>query len=135
MHDVVPYHEHDDADVREALAQALGERKVRLTDRRLLILFLACVTALTWLGVQQRSVDQAVARANRDREHFERAIIDNCRTNQKNTEKFNAFVDRIIASYATSPVLTPAQRQQRVDFFSGAKQSVPLCPPLGHQGG
>lgn len=118
-----------DADIREALAQALGERKVRLTDRRLLILFVCLVAALAWLGLQQRAANDAVHRANVDRQHFEQAAVLNCHANRRNTVKFNAFVGRIVEAYRTSPVLTPQQQRERADFFAGAKQVVPKCPP------
>ena len=107
-----------DDDVREALAQALGERKLRITDRRLLILFVCFVAALMFMGVQQQRMDRQ-----------QNALIINCNANRANTIAFNSFIDKITATYATSPVLNEAQRQSRIALLSGAKQHVPNCPP------
>lgn len=123
-----------DADVREALAQALGERKVRLTDRRLLVCYLLLVAVIVWLAVQQQHASHAVERANVDRHRFESAAVMNCQANRENTIRFNAFVARLIRTYQTSPVLTPAQRRDRVHFFDGLRQQVPTCPPAPLKG-
>jgi hypothetical protein len=111
-------------EVRDALAQVLGERKIRVMSRAtrirqlvlysLLVLLLAYVTAIS-------------VQANRN----QHALIANCYAVQTNARNFNALVDRIVNTYATSPVLSPAQRQSRIAFFDGAKQTVPKCPPIG----
>ena len=107
-----------DYDVREALAQALGERKLRITDRRLLILFLCFVAALAWLGIQQE-------RGNKQQHQ----LVVSCFANRDNTIAFNSFIDKIQATYATSPVLNADQRKSRIALLAGAKQQVPNCPP------
>jgi hypothetical protein len=112
----------EDQDIRDALAQALGEKRIRVTTRvgrirqlilyALLILLLAYVTTISVKA-----------------EHNQHALIANCYATQDNARSFNALVDRITNTYRTSPVLTPAQRRNRIAFFDGAKQTVPDCPP------
>ena len=121
----MPYESDVDDDVREALAQALGERKLRINDRRLLVLFLCFVAALVWIGFQQERLDRQQARLNEQ----SRTLIANCYANRDNTIGFNSFIDKIVATYATSPVLDAEQRKSRIALMAGAKQHVPNCPP------
>lgn len=118
----MPYHEHHGDDINEALAQALGERKVRLTDRRLLILYGGLVLAFVLFGVLYQ-------RGEAERHRFERIVTVNCESNRSNTIAFNHFIDKLVTSYQTSPVLTPKQRHERAVFFAEVKQQVPACPP------
>lgn len=111
-----------DYEIREALAQALRERKVRLTDRRLLILYGMLVFVLIMGGL-------LFQRSNADRHRFEHAVITNCTQNRTNTIAFDHFIDKLVQSYATSPVLTPKQRRERAAFFAEVRQEVPTCPP------
>lgn len=100
-----------DDDVRLALAEALGERKVRLTDRRLLVLYLTVVALFVGLGfvVQQ--------------------LVASCEDTRANTQAFNEFIDKVVTTTAASPTLEPAERRLRAEFFKTAKQDLPECPP------
>lgn len=68
-------------------------------------------------------------RSESDRHRFERAVIANCELNRANTIAFDHFIDKLIESYRTSPVLTPKQQRERAAFFVEVKQQVPTCPP------
>ena len=110
--------EQVDADVREALATVLGERN-RMLYWRLLFGFLFIVmvsTAFLW-------------RQSENQKHFRQQITIACLENQHNARNFNALIDRLTDTYKTSPVLTQRQRDERVAFFRGAKETVPQCPP------
>lgn len=123
----VPFHTHGDDDITEAIAAALGERKVRLSDRRLLLIYLFVVLLIvittSYLGHNQRQ-------ANLDRREFEYAASKNCLANRQNTVNFNAFIDKLIASYRQSKLLTPQEKEERSRLFTGAKLEVPDCPPF-----
>lgn len=121
----VPYHEHDDKDVRAALAQALGERKVRLTDRRLLILFLAFVAGLVWLGAQQQSLTSAQHRFDRQA----RQLVVTCETTQGNVETLNTAMDRLRQAAEANPAYSPAIRRARATAYAQLHQKVATCPP------
>jgi hypothetical protein len=114
--------DRDIADVRDALAQVLGEHKVRVTTRaariRQLILYTLLILVLAY-------VTTISVKADRN----QHALIANCYATQANARNFNALVDRVVQTYKTSPVLTPEQRKSRIAFFDGAKQTVPHCPP------
>lgn len=44
----IPYHEHaTDEDVRRALAEALEEKKMKITDKRMLVLYCLNIMVLT----------------------------------------------------------------------------------------
>jgi len=107
-----------DRDVREALATALGERNRMLYWRLLFgFLFIAMVSTLF------------LYRQSEGQKHFREQIVSACHQNQHNARNFNALIDRLTDAYATSPVLTQRQRDERVAFFKGAKETVPQCPP------
>jgi cobalamin biosynthesis Mg chelatase CobN len=109
---------------REVQAEHVSAR--RAMDKRLLVLYvLIIVVFASVLGIvrnEQRQSDE-------DRIQFENAIVDNCVANKRNTENFNNLIDRLLQTYADSPVLSEEERQQRIDFFTPAKGEVPECPP------
>jgi hypothetical protein len=119
----VTVNDDNDADIRDALAQVLGEKKIRVVTRatriRQLILYTLLILLLAY--VTTISVE-----ANRN----QKALIATCYATQANTRSFNALVDRVIATYRSSPVLSPEQRKTRIALFAGAKQAVPHCPPF-----
>lgn len=115
---VVTSEELVDHDIREALAQALGERN-RMLYRRLLVAFVFLVAATTLV----------LWRQGEEREQFDRGIVTACAASRENAHKFNDLIDRIRTTYRTSPVLTPRQRAARIAFFEGADQTIPRCPP------
>lgn len=118
-----------DSDVREALAVVLRERN-RMIYWRLLCIFLAVVIAATVILYEQSAAKKrAEATRAATQAQFERGIVLTCHQNQANVRKFNDLIDRLLASYSTSPVLTQAQRDARVAFLKPAKQTVPTCPP------
>ena len=116
-------YEGEDRDVRDALAQVLNEKKVRVVSHwtriRLLVVYTLLIGVLAY--VTTISVES---------HRNQHALIANCYATQANARSFNKLVDRVVHTYRTSPVLTPAQRRERVSFFRGTKQTVPTCPPL-----
>jgi hypothetical protein len=122
----VPYHEHDDTDVREALATALGERNRHLYQR-LLVMF-ALVVLIGYFTLD--GIHSAQEQSDRDRARFERSIVTNCESVVANTRRFNELIDKLVYAYATSPALTPKQREERSALLANSKQDVPVCPPL-----
>lgn len=115
-----------DPEIRDALAVALNEKRLRisvkLTDRRLILLYVLVVAL--WVGLLvmvQRDVEAS--------HRFERAVVENCEANRKNTVGFNDFLDKLITSYQSSPLLNERQRRLRSAFLATAKQTVPTCPP------
>lgn len=118
----------EDPALNEALADALGGAKLRKMDRRLLWLYAFTTAVAIFLTfLIGRQVDQN----NHDRLRFEAASIANCVANQDNTRHLNDFITAIQQTYRTSPVLTPAEIEQRVAFMEKAKTVVPDCPPEG----
>jgi hypothetical protein len=111
-----------DQDVRDALAMALNEKRLRitvkLTDRRLLLLYVLVIAAFIALGalVQARTSD-------RD------GLIGACQDTRQNAVTLNKALDQLALSAQTSPILTRAERAQRAKFYDGLHQTVPTCPP------
>jgi hypothetical protein len=111
-----------DPQIRDALAVALNEKAVRitvrLTDKRLLILYvLAIAYGAALLGI----VDARTA----DRD----ALIAACQDTRSNAVVLNKALDRLAESSSTSPILSPAERKARAAFYDGLRQTVPTCPP------
>jgi hypothetical protein len=129
------------ADARLAEAKDMADSKIAETaktvevgrkadrkavDRRLLILYILIIVVFaSVLGIVRNDQQES----DRERIAFENAIVMNCEANQENTENFNDLIDRLLETYQASTVLTPEERQQRIDFFTPAKGEVPKCPP------
>lgn len=105
-----PFERH----IANAIAEALGERKVRLNDRRLIVLWLVVMLLFGLLATY-------VVQGRRNAESFERQIIANCYA-------FNRFISSIQATTAASHALTQKQIDQRVAFYDKAKQKCPPTP-------
>ena len=116
-------YEGEDRDVRDALAQVLNEKKVRVVSHATRIRLLVVYTLLICLLAYVTTIALEAKRGQRE-------LIVQCHVEQTNARKINGIVERTITAYRTSPVLTPAQRKSRVALFADAKQTVPKCPPL-----
>lgn len=53
-----------------------------------------------------------------------------CKDINENARKFNQLVDTIIKRVETAPGLSPKQRQDAIDLYSSAKQTLPVCDPV-----
>ena len=104
-----------DREVRDALAVALNEKKLRIAtrwnDRRMLILYVVGVVIVSLMLSGYHGLATA------------------CDDNRQNAMVLNAALDKMSESAATSPVLTPSERRERAAFYAGLRQSVPSCPP------
>lgn len=98
----------------------------RKIDRRLLVLYLILV-ALVCGAVFY--VDWDLDRYAKARAEFERAVIINCESNQRNTRALNDLLDGIIRSVQASDNLTPGEKAVRIAFYESGRQDVPDCPP------
>jgi hypothetical protein len=99
----------------------VNNARVRLTDARLLIIFVLMIVLL--------GVVWTYAKVNSDAlTDFRRQSNANCESNRKNTQAFNAFIGTLQGVTLGSPLLSKADREQRVDFYQAAKQPVPRCP-------
>lgn len=89
---------------------------------RMLVLYVVMIGLVAFVAFMYQ-------RGEVERKQFEKAVIDNCNDNRENTINFNAFIDTLINSYQSSPVLTKKEIAERVEFFKAAKGTVPSCPP------
>jgi len=119
----VRHDDYEDPEVRDALAQVLGEKKVRAVSTRTRIRLLVVYALLVGVLAYVTTISVETKRGQRE-------LVAQCYAAQSNARSFNALVDRIVHTYSTSPVLSASQRRARVAFFAGAKQTVPQCPPL-----
>ena len=104
-----------DREVRDALAVALNEKRLKVAsrwnDRRMLVLYVVGMVILGFMLAGYHGL--AVA----------------CDSNQTNARVLNAALDQLSESAAHSPALTPSERRERAAFYGGLRQSVPSCPP------
>lgn len=107
--------EEIDREVREALAIALNEKKlriaVRLWDRRLLIIYVLLIALLTAIGQGYDSLTAA------------------CDATKSNAVTLNRTLDRIGQSVRMNPNYTAQEREERAQVYAELKQQVPTCPP------
>lgn len=116
-----PPHEHDiDQTITDAIALALGERKVRFTDRRLMVLYLVTVALLSFFLWQQHAnfVD------------FRKASVTNCRREQFIVDKANAYYEAQIRTTRARTDLKPADRNALLRNFAAAEFPSLNCDDL-----
>jgi hypothetical protein len=100
---------------------------IKHLDRRLLLLYLALVALLVSFFVY---IQWDQANTNEARSQFEKAVVSNCETGQKNTEAFNALLNRLVEAVKANPTYSAAERAKAIAFYESGKQTVPECPPL-----
>lgn len=117
---------YEDPAINAAIAEAMGENRLRSTDRRMLIMFGLLIASLAVVFVIQERTD---SRERKNTEIFRIAIIANCEEIRQNAIDFNSFIDDLVETFDASPLLPEAERNRRVDLFSSAKSDIPTCPP------
>lgn len=111
----------------EHVAYALGERKLRLTDRRLLILYLSLIAGLVtvlWLFSRQ---EQQTEQRNRE---FQTAITTVCVDLNDSHERVNGLLEQLAESAASRPDRTPEEQARAREVYEGLKLAELDCPPL-----
>jgi uncharacterized ion transporter superfamily protein YfcC len=114
-----PPHEHDiDQSLHIAIAEAMGERKVRFTDRRLIIIFVfVVVAAILGFLVLKGQQDQR----DRDFDAFRRATLYNCQREQFIVDKANAYYEAQIVATRARVDLDPVTRDTLIRNFTQAE--------------
>lgn len=135
----VPPHEHDDENaIRGMIAAALGERKLRLTDRRLLWLYVITVAAIGFFFWQQhnsneiqRRHDQAQAdQRDRDRRAFEAAERHNCDVLDSIITNSNRYFDRQTVAVRHRADLSPSVKRDAIRNYAQAHLPNLRCADL-----
>jgi hypothetical protein len=109
-----------------AVAEALGEVKLRRLDKRLLWLYgFTSVVAIFLTLLVSHQVDVN----NQARLRFEQAVVANCVANQKNTESINNFITTLQQTNQQSSELSEKAKQEQAKLLEQAKLPIPECPP------
>lgn len=95
--------------------------RTRLTDARLLVVFLVLMVILGGAGTYVKvQLDRS--------SNFRQLSAANCERNRSNTLNFNAFVTRLQRVVLATPTLTEREKRTRIEFYQAGKQVVPRCP-------
>lgn len=106
-------------------AQVLGEKKVRFTDRRLLVLYLALTIAvITFLTMFARAEAKA---EDRNRE-FQVAITQVCTDLEESHTRINDLLDQLAVSAANRSDRTEAEKAEAARVYAGLKLADLTCP-------
>jgi uncharacterized protein HemX len=112
-------------EVAAQAAQVLAEKKVRFTDRRLLVLYLALTLAimvfLTMFARQERAAEES----NRQ---FQHAITGVCTDLEESHTRINQLLDQLATSASTRPDRTPEQKAETAKVYQGLKLADLKCP-------
>lgn len=95
--------------------------RVRLTDSRLLVIFVLLMVILGGAGTYVKAQFDAF-------DTFRQGAAANCQNNRDNTLAFNAFITKLQAVTLGTPLLSDKDRRQRIAFYQAGKQRVPRCP-------
>ena len=104
--------------VADALAQALGERRLRLTDRRLLalyVLFCAALILMFWTLDRQFEVYRAAATKV-------------CQQNNTGNRNVNQLLERLAQSAMANTSRTPAENAKAAETYRGLRLPISDCP-------
>lgn len=111
---------------QDGLRGARGERGIesKLTYQKRLTLYVVGIILIAFFAA---TITQ-LYRAQSDLRRTQEQTTANCYGTQSNARNFNGFIDKLIATYEASRVLTPAEKKQRTRFFARAKSVVVPCP-------
>lgn len=132
---------HEIADgVAEGVERGVARSKIRLNDRRLLVMFLllALFVILTsiWQNNQTNKVRQTQTQLQKTEQQLQQqqqAAKTAClQTNATNT-KFNAFIDQAIQNANNTTGLTPAQKQATIQKYLPLHAAIVDCSKLAGQ--
>lgn len=111
----------EERQVVAAAAHALGERRVRWTDRRLLIIFLLLVGIVAYLANDQRN-------AKHEQRNFVRVERGNCQSLNATIVKIDRYSDRQAASVRHRTDLSPAVKAQTLKNLTDFRIPLQVCP-------
>lgn len=114
-----------ETELHQVIAKELGEKKVRFTDRRLLIIYLVLTVAII---VFLAMFAEAERRSQAQNEEFEVAITQVCDDLQDSHENINGLLDQLATSAANRPDRTPEQKAEAARIYQGLKLARLTCP-------
>lgn len=117
---------YEDPAINTAIAEALGEKKMRSTDRRLW--FLLAFLALG-MGLMFWTLEQDQDRNDERDAAFRSAVVKVCEKTNTDNRKVNAVLDQLAVSAASRADLTPAEAQERAATYRSLRLSITECPP------
>lgn len=82
------------------------------------VLLIVVVAWLSWQENQREATFQ----------EFRSSIIANCEANRQSNLNYNSLIDVIIKAVNDSPVLTKAEKVQRVALYNSGRAEVGTCP-------
>lgn len=124
MHAALARLSPEERTVIHAAAIALGQVRVRLTDRRMLILFVLLV-ALVVGSFQIQSNNRRTDDHRFDR--FSKRTDENCASIQAGVDKINRFYDKQAALVAKRPDLSDTVKRQTIANYESSKIKALNC--------
>lgn len=109
----------------EAMRRDVREHKER-AHRKMLLLYLTLILGIVlFLAVQTNAIKDA----EKQNRQFQKDIVANCETVNRNTENINALIDTFIVRVQQADELTQAQKDEFVKLYTSAKGTISECPP------
>lgn len=106
-------------------AQVLGAKKVRFTDRRLLVLYLALTLSIMAFLTMFARQEHAAELRNRE---FQHAITGVCDDLEESHARVNQLLDQLAESAATRTDRTPEEKAEAARVYRGLKLADLTCP-------
>jgi hypothetical protein len=100
------------------------EQKRRQGDRRMLVIFAVVVFAFTVQSFRLETQNHTIAATNR---RISATQHRDCLARNDSARRFNRVLDTIIGTVRSTPGLTQAERDRRVDIYTNAKARVVNC--------
>lgn len=123
---------YEDPAINHAIAQALGDAKIRHNDKRLLILFVFVIVALTIMGVGLTRANSTVRNTQRNQHNseqkFEQQIIANCQIVRAGNLKVNHIIEQLTVNAKNTKGLTPEQKMRAQEAYASLRLPVTICP-------
>lgn len=124
---------YEDPAINEAIAEALGEKRVRSTDKRLLIIFGLLVASLAFvfwtLDRAQDRLEDTIAAVQESRRLFRAQIVENCMQVNEGNAKVNGLLQQLADRAATNTTRSPEENAEAVARYRGLQLPITQCPP------
>lgn len=107
-------------------ASQYAERTVerRRGDSRMLVIFLVVVAAFIAQSVRIEAQQHSIEATNHQ---ITRQAYRDCQVRNQSAADLNTVLDTITVSVRTNPLLSAAEKAQRVATYQGAKQGIVNC--------
>lgn len=116
-------------EIATGIEEGVKHSRVRLNDRRLLLIFLFVVIIGVYFFWR---LDQQTNKINTNQHNLQTAVYNNCTVTDQGNAKVNVVLKQLAANAQNSTALTPAQKQEAIATYVGLNLPIVDCSKLAY---